>query len=113
MSLTRPPVREAKPFADAIGYNTPFILDGIRVVEANSREYGKGKMVVIDARGQSEELTIWGVYLVAQAEAVEDSDLGHRYLITETHRVAAFSQRPVKALLPCDADGNVVEEADF
>ena len=111
MGLTDPPVRESKPFQDVIGYGTPFILDGIRTVEANSTEFGKGEMVLIEARGHTEELSVWGRYLTTQANAATPNDFGQWYKLVEGHHVPAFSKRPVKALVPCPPGGE--EPPDF
>jgi hypothetical protein len=102
MGLTRPPIRESANFKDVIGYNVPFVLNGIRTVAARSAEYGDGKMVVLDVRGHSEELTVWGAYLIAQAEAADDADFGQWYMMVESHSVPEFTKRRVKAILPCD-----------
>lgn len=108
MGLANPPIRETAKFSEEIGYNTPFILEGIRVVRAKSADYGEGEMVVIDARGHAAELGVWGTYLIHQARAVESSDLGKRYKMVEDRIVDGFSRRPVKALVPCDEHGDEI-----
>lgn len=104
MGLAKPDIKTSKPFADAIGPDQPFILDGIRTVRAHSAEFGDGEMVVITARGHADELTIWGAYLLAQAKGVEASDLGKHYVLRANRMVPEFSKRPVKALVPYDPE---------
>jgi hypothetical protein len=103
MGLAKPNVRASKNFKDVIGEDKPFILDGIRTVKARTAQYGEGEMVVLDVRGEEAELTVWGLYLIAQAEAVEKSDLGHHYKMV-TKVVPEFSKLPVKALVPCNPE---------
>lgn len=108
MGLANPPIRESAKFSEEIGYDKPFILEGIRVVRAKSADYGEGEMVVIDSRGHTAELGVWGTYLIHQARAVESSDLGRHYKLVEGKMVDGFSRRPVKALVPCDENGETI-----
>lgn len=107
MSLARPNIRESEPFSEKIGEDTPFTLDGARIVEANSEEFGKGEMVLLSVRGQEKELGVWGNYLLAQVRDAKPEDFGKPYLITRK-MVQGFSKRPVKALVPVDEEGNPI-----
>lgn len=106
MSLANPRIRETKKFSEVIGYDKPFILNGIRTVKANTRDYGEGEMVVLDVRGHEAEMGVWGAYLLKQAEAAEAGDFGKHYKIVEERVIPGFSRRPVKALVPCEPNGD-------
>lgn len=107
MSLARPSIKESAPFSEAIGEDKPFTLDGIRVVEANTAEFGRGEMVLLTVRGQEKELGVWGGYLLAQAKDASPEDFGKRYMITRKV-VPEFSKRPVKAFVPVNEDGEEI-----
>lgn len=80
MGMLNPQVAEpVDKFSDIIGEEKPFILSGIRTVEVTTRDYGKGEMVVIRTPSHPKELAVWGAYLIAQAHAVEPSDLNKTY----------------------------------
>lgn len=69
-------------FTDKIGEGVPFYLTGIRVVKANTKDFGQGEMVVLKVQGHEHELGIWGSYLLAQAKSVSPGDLNQWYVIT-------------------------------
>lgn len=108
MGLANPKIRETQKFSAVIGYNTPFILEGIRTVKAKTADYGEGEMVVLDVKGYEAEMGVWGAYLIKQAEAAEPSDFGHFYKLVKSKIVEGFSKRPVKALVPCNEDGSEI-----
>jgi hypothetical protein len=82
---------------------TPFFLEGIRFVESNTQNYGKGEMVVVRVRGAKRELGIWGAYLLTQAKSVGSDDLNKWYVVDRIV-VPGFGKqgRPVKAFVPTD-----------
>lgn len=107
MSLARPSIKESEPFSEKIGEGIPFTLDGVRIVRANTADFGEGEMVLLNVRGQEKELGIWGSYLLAQARDAGPDDFGKSYMIVRK-TVQGFSKRPVKALVPVDEEGNEI-----
>lgn len=108
MGLMNPEVGEPlDKMTDVYPEGEPFFLEGIRIVEANTQDYGKGEMVVVRVRGHERELGVWGVYLLAQAKSVQPSDL-HKWYKIERRRVEGFGKvqngqrRPVKAFTPAE-----------
>ena len=82
MGMQNPTVGEPlDKLSDHYPEGTPFFLLGIRIVEAKTKDYGKGEMVVVRVRGHERELGIWGAYLLAQAKSVDPSDLNKWYKI--------------------------------
>lgn len=82
MGMQNPEVSEPlDKFSDKIGEGVPFYLTGIRTVKAKAKDYGEGEMVVLKVQGQERELGIWGAYLLAQAKAVDQSDLNRWYVV--------------------------------
>lgn len=105
MGMQNPEVGEPiDKLTDKYPEGTPFFLQGIRVVEANTREFGKGEMVIVRVRGNERELGVWGSYLLTQAKSVDGSDLNQWYIIERRH-VPGFGKngRPVKAFTPSAA----------
>lgn len=102
MSMQNPAVSEPlDKLSDVFPEGTPFFLEGIRTVEANTADYGKGEMVVVRVRGHERELGVWGSYLLAQAKSVHPSDLGQWYTVVRK-QVPGFGKggREVKAFEP-------------
>lgn len=105
MGMQNPTLSEPlDKLSDFYTEGTPFFLEGVRTVEANTQSYGKGKMVVLRVRGHERELGVWGSYLLAQAEAVAASDLQQWYKV-ERKVIPGFGKngRPVKCFSPTDA----------
>lgn len=104
MGMMNPPTNPAlDKMSETIPEGTPFLLQGIRTVEANSQAYGKGEMVVCRVHGHDNELGIWGSYLLHQAKAVAADDLNKWYRI-ERKLIPGFGKggRPVKAFVPAE-----------
>lgn len=97
MGMQNPSVGEPlDKLAEVFPEGTPFIIDGIRTVEANTADYGKGEMVVVKVRGHQRELGIWGAYLLAQAKSFTPDDAGKSWVINRRN-IAGFGKgRPVK-----------------
>ncbi len=105
MSLQDPQISESlEKLSEKFPEGTPFFLEEIRTVEANTIAYGKGEMVVVRVRGNEKELGIWGAYLLQQAKSVVSSDLNQWYII-ERKQIPGFGKggRPVKAFVPAAA----------
>lgn len=97
MGLTAPPLAQSVTFQEVLKEGEPFVLEGIRLVEASSEVYGKGKMVLLTVKGQEKELSVWGQYLTAQAEAAEPADFGALYCLTRGV-IEGYSRIPAKHL---------------
>lgn len=105
MGMQNPQVSDPlNKLSDVFPEGKPFYMTGIRVVTATSAAYGKGEMVVVAVRGNDHELGVWGAYLLAQAKAVDASDLNQWYVI-ERRVVEGFGKggHPVKAFTPAAA----------
>jgi hypothetical protein len=82
MGMQNPAVSEPlDKLSDKYPEGTPFFLEAIRTVEANTANYGKGEMVVVRVRGNDRELGVWGSYLLTQAKSVDNSDLNQWYKV--------------------------------
>lgn len=79
---------------------TPFVVDGMRVVEATTADFGKGEMVIVKSRGHERELGVWGSYLLAQARSADASDFGKTYVLRRRVIEGFGKGRPVKVLDP-------------
>lgn len=112
MGLLDPKISTSEKFTDHYEEGERFYLEGIRVVKANTADYGEGEMVLMKVRGHENELGIWGAYLLAQAKAASLSDFPNWYVITRKV-VDGFSKRPVKALGPSEAPGQEYDAATF
>jgi hypothetical protein len=111
MPLTDP-VGQTEKFSDRYSEGERFFLTGIRTVRVNTDGYGEGDMVLLKVNGVEAELGIWGKYLLAQAGAVEHSDLNKWYVVNR-RLVPGFGSRPVKVLDPYAAPGQDEEDPGF
>lgn len=98
MGLLKPNISSIEgQFSEVIGYNVPFVLHGIEIVEGvKTQGYGVGTMVVVDAEpenGPRKRLGVWGQYLIEQAKSAEPSDFGKAYKIVQGP-VEGYSDRP-------------------
>lgn len=104
MGMMNPQVNEAlDKMSDHFPEGKPFLLTGVRIVEATSQVYGKGEMVVLRVADHAKELGIWGAYLLHQAKSVAADDL-QRWYIIERKQIPGFGKggRPVKAFVQID-----------
>ena len=105
MGMMNPAVNEPlDKLSEKYPEGTPFFLEGIRTVEANTQAYGKGEMVVVRVRGNERELGIWGSYLLNQAKSVAADDLQKWYKI-ERQVIPGFGKggRAVKCFVSAEA----------
>jgi hypothetical protein len=112
MPLTDPKVGQSEKFSDHFKEGERFYLTGIRTIEVNTQDYGKGMMVLLKVEGIEPELGIWGKYLVAQAESADESDLSKWYVVNR-RVVPGFGQRAVKVLDPYQAPGQDDDDPGF
>lgn len=102
MGMNNPAVSEPlDKLSEVFPEGTPFFLLGVRIVKANTREYGEGEMVVVKVRGHERELGVWGSYLLTQARSIDESDL-NKFWTVERKLIPGFgkSGNPVKAFVP-------------
>lgn len=79
---------------------TPFTITNMRIVKANTADFGQGEMVVIKSPDHNRELGVWGSYILAQARSADPSDYGKRYVLRRRIIEGFGKGRPVKVLDP-------------
>lgn len=103
MGMQNPAVSEPlDKFSDHYKEGQSFFLVGVRIVKARTKDYGEGEMVVLKIRGHERELGIWGAYLLAQAKAVEPSDLNHFYKLEKRVIEGFGGGNASKVFVPAD-----------
>ena len=110
MGMQNPKVSKSENFTDHYEEGQRFYLEGIRTVEVNTADYGKGEMVLLTVKGHENELGIWGAYLATQANSASIDDFPKWYTVTRKV-VDGFSKRPVKILEPAEAPGQEYDAA--
>ena len=99
MGMQNPKVSKSENFTDHYEEGQRFYLEGIRTVEVNTADYGKGEMVLLTVKGHENELGIWGAYLATQANSASIDDFPKWYTVTRKV-VAGSASGPSKSSNP-------------